>query len=203
MSTLPIGKGQALQACTWLKSNFGDEIRAAVFAPFTIDHVCAIACQETAYFWLKFVGKLTPAEVLGRCVLDGSGDVEGSSRSAFPRNTAAFIERCGKDFADMLVVEGNKTRALRGMKPWGKVYKGYGIFQYDLQFVIEDEVFFRERQWYDARKVVDRCMMELRRTYARHGDVKEAIRAYNGSGQRARQYAENVMQFLEWSKETT
>lgn len=200
MSELPINKAQALRACKWLKDNFGEEIRAAMPAPFTLDHACAIACQETAYFWLQFIDRLSPSEVLARCVLDGSGDVEGTSRRAFPRNTAAFIAKYGKDFADMLVIEGNKTRALRGMKSWGKLYKGYGIFQYDLQFVLEDEAFFFLKKWHDIRAVVDRLCRELRVTYARHQNIPEAIRAYNGSGPRARQYRDNVLQFLEWSK---
>jgi len=197
---LPISKKQAQKAVAWLKGCFGDEIKAAMPQPFNTDHFCAIVCQETAYFWLPFVDKLTPNEVLARCVLDGSGDVPNTTRNAFPKNTAAFISRLGKDFADMLVVEGNKTRAIRGLKPWGKIYKGYGLAQYDLQFVLEDEPFFRLKQWGDIRKVLDRCAMELRRTYARHGNIKEAIRAYNGSGPRARQYAENVMAYYEVSK---
>ena len=196
--SLPINKAQARKACGWLKGCFGDEIREAVFAPFTIDHICAIACQETAYFWLQFIDQMQPAEVLARCILDGSGDVRGAPRSAFPKNTEAFIQRMGIDLADVLVVEGNKTRKLRGLRPWGKVYKGYGIFQYDLQFVLVDEKFFRARQWYDFDHTLVRLLMELRRTYAAQGTVEEAIRAYNGSGSRARQYRENVIQYVEW-----
>jgi hypothetical protein len=198
--SLPITKPQALRACAWLKGCFGDEIRAAVFAPFTVDHLCAIACQETAYFWLPFIDRLTPAEVLARCVLDGSGDAAGTTRNAFPRNTAAFAKRFGPAFTQLLVDEGNRTRALRGLRPWAKIYKGYGLFQYDLQFVLEDEAFFRLRQWHDFRRTLDRCLLELRRTWARHSDLREAIRAYNGSGPAARQYAANVLQYAEWSR---
>lgn len=194
---LPITKDQARTACQWLKDCFGPELRAAAPAPFTADHLCGIACQETAYFWLPLVSRLTPAELLARCVLDASGDIAGSSRSAFPKNTAAFIARYGGDFADLLIEEGNTTRTLRGYKPWRKLYKGYGIFQYDLQFVIEDEAFFRRKQWHDLSCVLERVARELRRTHARHQDVKEAIRAYNGAGPAARRYADNVMFYTE------
>ena len=190
---LPITRDQAREACRWLKSCFGPELELGAPAPFTADHLCGIACQETAYFWLPFIDRLTPAEILARCVLDASGDTADSSRSAFPRNTAAFVAEYGWDFADILIGEGNRTRAIRGYRPWRKIYKGYGIFQYDLQFVIEDEVFFRTAQWHDLRCVLARVAKELRRTHARHQEVKEAIRAYNGAGPAARRYADNVM----------
>lgn len=50
--SLPITKEQALKAVTWIKSNFKNDIAAAVLnTPFSVDHICGIACQETAYFW--------------------------------------------------------------------------------------------------------------------------------------------------------
>lgn len=198
--SLPITARQATKACGWLKSCFGEEIKAAVFQPFTVDHICGIACQETAYFWLPFIDKLTPAQIVARCVLDGSGDVTGAPRSAFPKNTEAFRAKYGKQFTDMLIAEGNETRKIRGLKPWEKIYKGYGIFQYDLQFVQDDEKFFRLRQWHDFRKSLDRCLLELRRTYARFGSISEAIRAYNGSGPSARVYRNNVLFYADVSK---
>jgi len=38
-------------------------------------------------------------------------------------------------------------------------------------------------------------MRELRGTWERHGNIFEAIRAYNGAGQRAAVYAQNVMAY--------
>ncbi|MFZ4597832.1 MAG: hypothetical protein ACOYNN_04230 [Terrimicrobiaceae bacterium] len=195
--SLPITRPQAVRAVTWLKACFGDEIRAAVAAPFSIDHICAIACQETAYFWLPFIDKMTPSSVLARCVLDATGNTPQTAgqRNAFPKNTAAFRAKFGSVFTDQLIEEGNKTRIVRGFKPWSQLYNGYGIFQYDLQFVLTDRAFFENRMWYDIRKCLDRCMGELRRTYARHGTIPEAIRAYNGSGPKARQYRDNVLAY--------
>ena len=182
-------------AIQWLDASFGEVVRSTVEDPFSASDLYGIVCQETAYFWLQFLGRLEPDEVVSRCVLDGSGDVAGTTRRAFPSNTLEFRRKYGKAFTEILVKEGNMTRKLRGMRPWSKIYKGYGIFQYDLQFVQADEVFFKERMWYDFESCLLRCLSELERTYARHGNVPTAIRAYNGVGPRAEAYAKNVMHY--------
>lgn len=201
--SLPITKAQAMMASVWLKSCFGEHIRNAVSAPFTADHICGIVCQETAYFWLPFVDKLTPEQVCARCVLDATGNTveTAGKRSAFPRNTAEFRAKYGPVFTDMLIGEGNLTRVVRGFNPWRQIYNGYGLFQYDLQFVVDDEAFFRERQWYDFRRSLARCLGELRRAYIRQGTVAEAIRAYNGGGPAARRYRDNVLTYAGWAAE--
>ena len=202
---LPISRNAALKASRWLKNNFGAKIAAAVAdTPFSIDHVCGIACQETAYRWLEWLddGHSTD-EILGACVLDGSGDFPGTSRSAFPKNTAAFRAKYGDAFTKLLVAEGNKMREFMG---WGKVdwlYKGYGIFQYDLQFVEEDEAYFRNRSWHDFDACLAKLMGELKVTWAwvlkNHGDkpkaekLRLAIRKYNGAGAAAEEYSKNVV----------
>ncbi len=201
-SGLPISLKQAEQVTRWLKRNYGDRIEAATKdTPIPPHVICGIACQETAYFWLRFVDDLEPGVLLGRCVLDASGDHPSSPRSAFPRNTRAFREAYDDAFAEMLIEEANKTRALRDYSPRDWVYKGYGIFQYDLQFVKEDEVYFRERQWYDFDVCLGRVMHELDVTWKRHGELWEAVRAYNGSGSRAQQYKRNVKKFCEVTEE--
>jgi hypothetical protein len=87
----------------------------------------------TAYFWLNFIDKKSVADVLARCVLDASGDYPGTERSAFPKNTHAFTAKYGDAFANMLIAEANATRKWRGFGPAAWVYKGYGLFQFDLQ----------------------------------------------------------------------
>lgn len=81
------------------------------------------------------------------------------------------------------------------------VYKGYGIFQYDLQAVESDEAFFREKKWYRFSDCLDRAVKELKEKFSTHHDVKEAIRAYNGSGPNAIEYANNVMEFSRYCSE--
>jgi len=194
---LPISLSNARKAANWLMTNFGGSIRAVSDGtPFDPALICSIACQETAYFWFPLINKAAPDELIARCVLDASGDYPGTSRSAFPRNTAAFYAKYDRAFGDMLVSEANATRAIRGMGPKEWIYKGYGIFQYDLQFVENDEGYFRFRQWYDFEVCARRVMKELTSIYKRNGgDLWEAVRAYNGGGQAARDYRDNVKDF--------
>jgi hypothetical protein len=199
--SLPIEERQAARASQWLKTHYGAELFTAVQGTsFSIDNLCGIACQETAYFWLPLLDKLSPDDICARCVLDGSGDFkpEENPRSAFPANTAAFRERydaTDPGFAEMLIAEGNETRRVRGLSPVNWLYKGYGIFQYDLQFVEDDPDFFRNKLWYRFDECLKRVMMELKEKWDSLGDVRAAIRAYNGRGARAEIYAANVMTF--------
>ncbi len=198
---LPISRANARKATNWLMTHFGGSVRSATEgSPFSPALLCGIACQETAYFWLPMIikseKKITPDEIVARCVLDASGDAPKSSRRAFPRNSAAFRSKYDRFFADMLVEEANATRALRGFGPKNWIYKGYGIFQYDLQFVIEDEDYFRFRQWYDFSVCANRVIKELSAIYARNkGNLWETVRAYNGAGQAARNYRDIVREF--------
>ena len=105
---LPISLNSARKAANWLMTHFGGSIRAASGGtPFDPALICGIACQETAYFWLPLITKagstITADEVIARCVLDASGDAAGASRSAFPRNTAAFYAKYDRALGDMLV----------------------------------------------------------------------------------------------------
>jgi len=57
--SLPITQKQAYTVAEWMKSNFGPAIDKAVKGtPFSIDILCGIACQETAYFWLPLLKRL-------------------------------------------------------------------------------------------------------------------------------------------------
>jgi hypothetical protein len=195
-SDAPISRRDAIKAVSWLKGNFGKQIAAAVEGTrYSVDHICGIACQETAYFWLRLIDKLSAEEVCARCVLDASGDAPNTARKAFPSDTNAFRKEYGDERTDALIDEANKTRVLRGYSRKNWVYKGYGLFQYDLQFVRVDPDFFFEKQWFRFDACLERVMRELRGTWARHGNIFEAIRAYNGTGQRAAVYAQNVIAY--------
>jgi hypothetical protein len=70
--SLPITKDQAHKVARWMKSNFGAAIQTAVSGtPFSLDLICGIACQETAYFWISFLDSMSPGDILKR----GSGTV--------------------------------------------------------------------------------------------------------------------------------
>ncbi len=204
-ASLPVAKGGALRCCQWLLDNFGPRLNAAVAGKaYRVKHLCAIVCQETAYKWLKWIGRHEVETIIARCVFDASGDYPGTERSAFPVNTAAFRQRYGNEFTDMLIEEANKTRRMQGWtdKPW--VYKGYGIFQYDLQKIDDDESFFRDRLWYRFDECLDRCCRELDdKLAAKGGDLWKAIKAYNGSGPAADRYVANVKVFTTYCGEIT
>jgi hypothetical protein len=199
---LPISKTQARSVTKWMKQNWADKIQQATAnTPFPPHIICAITCQETAYFWVSLLDKLTPGDVLGRCVLDASGEMASDPRSVFPKNTAEFRQRFGDEFAGMLIEEANKTRQLRNYAPKQWVYKGYGLFQYDLQYVVDDEAFFRDRQWYGIDACAARVMKELNEKYSHTHDLWKAVKAYNGSGSRAEQYVQNVRDFASVTEE--
>ncbi len=200
----PIGRATALKVVVWLKRNFGQEIEEAVKGTaYSVDTICGIACQETAYFWANMLERLTPQKICARCVLDACGDAPGTVRKAFPCNTSAFRKEYGDQRTKMLIEEANKTRSLRGYSRKDWIYKGYGIFQYDLQFVKTDPDFFFEKQWYNFSACLNRVMCELHTTWKRHGNLFEAIRAYNGSGSAAAVYAQNVVAYSGFAGEIT
>lgn len=200
--TLPITRNQAYTAAKWIKQNFGGKVADATGGtPFDSDLLCGIACQETAYFWLNFIDTLPVDDVVARCVLDASGDYPGTRRSAFPVNTAAFVQKYGQEQADVLIAEANATRALRGFSPASWVYKGYGLYQYDLQYVEDDPDFFFQKKWYDFDECLGRVMHELTEKYAQSEDLWAAVKAYNGSGSSATEYANNVMQYRQYCSE--
>jgi hypothetical protein len=199
---LPITEAKVGPLKRWMMGNFGPQIVAAVAGtPIDPDLVCAIAAKESSIYWLGFIDRIAPADLLALCVFDASGDFPGTRRNAFPVNAAAL--RDDPHFvglADMLIAEANKMRrVLHGWAPAGYLYKGYGIFQYDLQHVRDDEAFFRDREWYSFASCMERLMREMRtKLQATGGDLERAVRAYNGSGPRADIYVRDVMLIRQW-----
>lgn len=204
---IPLTRPQVARLKSWLRDTFNAPIQAAIAgSPFDFDHVCAIAAKESALYWIGFVDRLKPADILPLCVFDATGDAPGTegTRSAFPVNAAALRAdpRYGDALTDMLIAESNRMRhALHGWAPADYLYKGYGIFQYDLQNITDDDAFFREKLWHDMDKCLDRLMRELREKLARtHNDLWQAIRAYNGAGDAADKYMRSVRLMYEWAQ---
>jgi hypothetical protein len=207
---LPISKDAALAATEWLKGNFGGKLAtAAAPTAFTDNHLCGIVCQESAYRWLGWRKKQSVDDILAACVLDGSGDAPGTSRRAFPRNTAEFGAEYGNDFTNMLIAEGNKMRAIMGWSKVNWLYKGYGIFQFDLQFVTSPKYrdYFENRRWHDFDRCLALVIEELEGTWTRvqqkfpsvgtAEQIRLAIKGYNGSGAAAEAYSHNVVYYSE------
>jgi len=199
---LPLTKQQVVKGTGWLIANFGPNISNAVSGkPYSRSIVCAIACKEAGFIWISRTDAMAAAALLPLLVGDASGDVAGAPRSAFPKNTAAFRAKFGAPFTNKLIGEANNARSLRGLPPAKIVYKGYGIFQYDLQHVLTDQDFFENLRWHTMSACLAKLALELDRTFAdSHGDVRGGVRRYNGSGPNAETYADHVMAFAEFAQ---
>jgi hypothetical protein len=203
---IPLTRPQVIRLRQWMDKNFRAAIDAAIAGtPVTFELVCAIAAKETACRWINFVDRIAPADLLPLCVFDATGDCPGTEhrRLAFPVNAAALrADPVGGDaLTDMLIDEANKMRkVLNGWGPERYLYKGYGLFQYDLQNIRIDKPFFAEKQWYEFDKCLDRFMRVMRDKLAEQkGDVDKAVAAYNGQGEAAVRYRESVLVMRDWS----
>ena len=195
---LPIDKQQALLVASFLELHFGDKIKEAVAGtPFGVNHIIAIACQESASDWIDFIHTKTPEQILALQVSDPTGDEPGTSRHAWPQNLSVFKESF-PTIAPMLVAEGNKYRAAKNWAPRQWLYKGYGIFQYDIQNIKTDKDFFVNKLWYNIDDCLKRVISELHDKYAIEKDVWLSIERYNGAGSAAVAYMANVKQFYTW-----
>jgi hypothetical protein len=93
---------------------------------------------------------LTPAET-----------IRVRSIQHFQKNAAAFKAMYGDVFTNTLIAEDNISGKVRGLGAAQWLYKGYGIFQYDLQYVIADQLFFEQKQWYNMDKCIEKVMKGL------------------------------------------
>lgn len=208
----------------WFKDTFHEPVAAATAGtPFGLDLLAAIALQESGEIWRQLRGKVGLDELLELCVGDSLDDDRG--RRAFPKNQAALlaVSRGNEMFAiahDALVrmavhVKGYQPAA----KKAHKFCRGFGIFQYDLQFFKVDPEYFLQRRWRHFDLALGRCIRELQAAQKRIGltdrstltdleQVHVAI-AYNcggfnpqkglQQGHRAgdgRFYGENIFDFL-------
>jgi len=207
---LPISPNQAIKAHQWLQDNFKDDIQNAIKETnYSHELVSAIFSQETAQRVLLWVEKYEPDIILQRSIFDASGDFPNTTRNAFPKNAAAFHDKYGDEFTDMLISEGNKMRRMpqpgnpNGYSDSHYLYKGYGLFQYDLQNVLTDELFFLHKQWYNFNECIKRLIQELQLKARRNTDLWDIVKAYNGAGQNATNYANNVFKFMDIIKKAT
>jgi hypothetical protein len=153
----------------WFKQNFQQKIEAAVQGtPFTLDLLTAVACQETGEVWpILRKQSLSLNRILELCVGDTLDDDRG--RSAFPRNKAELVTypHRGQEMFDLarqaLVDMAHYVASYRGAasKPH-KFCRGFGIFQYDLQFFLEDPDYFLHKRYADFDTCLHKCLAELK-----------------------------------------
>jgi hypothetical protein len=201
MNDIPISLHDAKKAAAWLKDNFEEQIKEQIEGTFLkVADVCAIACKETAYKWIHWIDNYDPHTVLARCVFDASGEPEFPSnpRNAFPKNRFDFIKKYSADLLKMLVAEGNKTRNMQGWHDAPYLYKGYGIFQYDLQNIVKDEAFFSAKLWYNIEDCLKRLVTEINNKARIRTNRQSIFAAYNGSGTKAQTYGNDIITLSDW-----
>lgn len=155
----------------WFKATWQTEIAAAIAGtPFCENMLAAIAWQETGYLWSPLIGAHAAAEILKLCAGD---TIEAPRRSAFPKNRADLESRADgprmfREAREALerVVRMTGTYRAAARNP-DKFCHGFGIFQYDLQFFLEDADFFLEKRWHDFAECLSRFIAELRRAMTR------------------------------------
>jgi len=158
----------------WFKKTFHAELEAAVQGtPYCVDLLAAVAYQETGYIWSSQIKKLSVPELLKICVGD---TLDYPKRRAFPKNKAALVAvPRGKDMFKVarealeLVGEHNTTFGRVAKKYPSKFCRGFGIFQYDLQFFKEDPEYFLQKKWHVFDVCVNHCVQELRAAQRRQG----------------------------------
>jgi len=159
----------------WFKRHFQSRIESALAGtPLTVDMIVAIACQETGHIWPLLRRKsLPPERVLALCVGDTLDADRG--RRAFPRDKAELLSRPGGErmFAiarqallDMSQhVPGYAAAAARAHK----FCHGFGVFQRDLQFFLDDPDYFLGRRYEDFDASLALCVAELKRGLRKTG----------------------------------
>lgn len=169
----------------WLKKQFHRQIKAAVKnTPFSLDMLTAIACQETGEIWPVLRKKqLDLGQLLELCVgdtLDASG-----GRQAFPKTKADLLAKpkgeqmfaiARQALVDMAhYIKGYQSAAA---KP-EKFCHGFGIFQLDLQFFLEDPDYFLQKRYANFDMSLEKCVGELHNAMKRiHWENKTTLTDY-------------------------
>jgi len=155
------------QDIRWFKEQFQHEIsQATAGTPLTVDHLTALACQETGSIW-PFLRKanLPLPQITALCVGDTLDDTGG--RKAFPRNKAELLTTARGDLMFDMTHQAlvDMARFVPGYKEVAKkpnkFCRGYGVFQLDLQFFKREPDFFLDREWATFNGSLGRAMKEL------------------------------------------
>ncbi len=150
----------------WFKDQFQSDILAAIDdTPFRLELLVAIALQETGYLWRNIYKRETVARTLELCV----GDTIGApDRKAFPVDRAALeakskgkemFEIARKALEDIALYNNDFKKAARNPD---RFCRGFGIFQYDLQFFLSEPDYFLEKRWYEFDECLAQCVKELK-----------------------------------------
>jgi Putative peptidoglycan binding domain len=216
-----------LQDMSWFKQLFNSRIQTSVQdTPFTPDLLTAIAMQETGYIWGRLYPYMSVDDVLKNCVGDTLDEPQG--RGAFPRDKSDLLSQSNGERMFNIA-----RKALESMAVYIPEYRadaadsdafchGFGVFQYDLQFFLENPEFFLEKRWYEFDECLKIAIEELKAALQRaYGSSKTTLTdeelvyvaiAYNqgsvnvdggftqGYFDGQRYYGEYIWEYLQFSK---
>jgi hypothetical protein len=139
----------------------------------------AIAVQETGYIWRSLYKKISVPEVLKLCVGD---TIDSPRRSAFPKNKAELLSTsCGDKMFSIarnhLELMATYVRGYEGsVNNPDKFCRGFGIFQYDLQFFLENPDYFLQEKWHNFDNCLQLCVRELKQAIRRaYGSIRAEL----------------------------
>ncbi len=161
----------------WFKDTFGATIRNKLQnTPFDVDLLTAIAYQETGYLWGRMINKTTLEDLLLCCTGD---TIDNPGRKAFPKNREELLS-----FSNGEQMFPIARQALKDVGRWDSIFKklydnnpnkfcrGYGIFQYDLQFFKVNPNYFLNREWANFGSCIDLAIAELKAAQKRIPSLK-------------------------------
>ncbi|QWW71372.1 SH3 domain-containing protein [Rhizobium sp. WYJ-E13] len=162
----------------WFKQQFAGQIKDVVAGtPFDVEMPTSIARQETGYIWSALRKKGVPLErIVALCVgdtIDYKSPDKG--RQVFPLNKADLLSkpRGSAMFAiaraaleDMVAYVPGYEGAVANPD---KFCHGYGVFQRDLQFFLDDPDYFLDRSYENFADTLVHCLAELQRGLSKVG----------------------------------
>jgi hypothetical protein len=211
----------------WFKTEFYTELQGATKdTPFSLDLLCAIAMQETGYIWGRLYNAMTVDQVLELCVGDTLDEEQG--RCAFPLDKADLLNHAnGKAIFDiaraaLISISDHIPEYRSDARDPQAFCHGFGIFQYDLQFSLDNSSFFLQKKWCSFNACLSILMEELASAldlaYPRgktiltdeemvyvaiaynKGDIDFAKRFKQGHFDRAKYYGEYIWEYLNIAK---
>jgi len=168
------------KAVNWFHDNFRRPVALATAGtPFRPDLIVAIAMKETGYLVDRLVAAGLPVpDVLERCV----GDTKERRKKKVAANRATLeaadhgeqIFRVARHALELVAPYSQGYR--KALADPDKFCRGFGIFQYDLQFFLADRAFFLDRKWCDFDECLSRFIKELRQAQHRNRwDTKKQL----------------------------
>ncbi len=165
----------------WFKQNFQSDIQTGIAGTnFTVDFMVALACQETGDVWpvLRKKPGLSVQRIVELCVGDTLDSDRG--RKAFPKTRADLESKSNgtqmfQVARQALVDMAQHVPGFPVSNP-NKFCHGFGVFQYDLQFFLDDPDYFLQKKYEKFSGTLGKALEELRSAAKKvHLDAKPAL----------------------------